>query len=550
MIRLGSSSKAAAHELWIMCSRDILFYFNTFVWTYDPRKHPAQLPFITWAFQDDALLEMDAAIGSHDLVIEKSRDMGASWLCLGVFQWRWQFRELQTFLMASRKEDYVDKAGNPDSLYWKIDFILKHQPPWLQPNLVRNKLHLRNLDLDSTIDGDSTTGDLARGGRRTGILLDEFAAVEEGHAILSSTADVTRTRIFNSTPKGTGNAFYDVVQGNTKKIRFHWIVHPEKAEGLYYDDQGLPRSPWYDKECERRSHPMEIAQELDIDYLGSDFQFFDPVNIRRLERETVRPPNHEGEIDFLMQTCEVQEFVERKGARLKLWLQLDGRGGLPHDRQYVLGADIATGTGASNSVLVVGDRRTGEKVAEFASAHVRPEELARYAVALAKWFSDENNVGAFMIWEANGPGRNFGDRIIDLGYRHIYYRTDERSLGKRKSDIPGWWATRESKVALLGDYRRALEANFFINRSAPALRECLEYVYLPSGGVAHTRSATTIDPSGARDNHGDRVTGDALCWKGIKEQTVEVKPVEERPRHCFASRRDEYLKRNRQSAMW
>lgn len=114
---LAKQDKKNAEEFWMMCSRDLLFYVNMFCWTYDPRIGTGKLPFITYPFQDEALLDMNEAIGNHDLVIRKSRDMGASWMLLTVFEWRWHFHPGQSFLLVSRNEDYVDKPGNPKSLF-------------------------------------------------------------------------------------------------------------------------------------------------------------------------------------------------------------------------------------------------------------------------------------------------------------------------------------------------------------------------------------------------------------------------------------------------
>ncbi|MCX5637099.1 MAG: hypothetical protein NTX52_05325, partial [Planctomycetota bacterium] len=233
MIMLGASDPEAAEELWIMCSRDPLFYINTFVWTYDPRKNPAALPFITYDYQDEALIEVFRAIGHYDLLTKKSRDMGASWIYIVAPEYLWHFRQLQSFLFVSRVQDLVDKTEDPDCLFWKLDFIHKNLPQFLLPSINRTKLHIYNIDNGSTIDGSSTTGDVARGGRRTAILLDEFASVEEGYAVLSATRDATRCRLFNSTPKGVGNAFYDMTQTDIKVLRFHWSQHPEKKPGLY-----------------------------------------------------------------------------------------------------------------------------------------------------------------------------------------------------------------------------------------------------------------------------------------------------------------------------
>ena len=567
IIKLGSSSKEQAENLWIMCKRDPLFYINTFVYTYDPRLEQSAIPFITYPYQDEAILELNEAIGSYDLFIEKSRDMGASWLCLLVPQYRFQFFDLQSFLMVSRKEDLVDKTEDPDSLFWKIDFIHKHQPGWLAPRVNRNKLHIYNMDNNSTIDGSSTTGDVGRGGRRTAILLDEFASVDDGHAVLAATRDTTTCRLFNSTPKGSGNAFYDMKMTQIKKLRMHWSQHPVKSRGLYRSQNGKPtlleekptyelgsqkyvldgklRSPWYDEQCRRAAHPMEIAQELDIDYLGSDFQFFDETVLSKLQSEDVRPPLFTGELEYDSHSAEPIDFHTNPKGNLLLWTSVDAAGRIPGDIECVLGIDVSAGTGASNSCISIGNKKTKEKIGEFSSANVAPHTLAKIAVALARWCNN-----GYLVWEANGPGSIFGPCVLELGYRNIYYRKNDKSISAKVSDTPGWYSTKDAKLALLGEYRKALATRAFINRSYYSLRECREYVFLASGSVEHSRSVNNVDPTGARENHGDRVIADALCWKGLKEfKNVVTRKAIVHP-DCLMARRQEILDKQKNKLYW
>ena len=64
--------------------RDPLFAFNAFFYTFDVRKKPQCIPFMTWEFQDEFILDLVDAIKSNgDRVINKSRDMGATWVLLG-----------------------------------------------------------------------------------------------------------------------------------------------------------------------------------------------------------------------------------------------------------------------------------------------------------------------------------------------------------------------------------------------------------------------------------------------------------------------------------
>lgn len=536
---------AYSHALWDACALDPLFYISAFGYTYDPRCQPfAKLPFILYPFQEGALLQILEAIGSHDLFIEKSRDMGASWLSVLAFEWMWHFRNLQSFLMVSRTENYVDNAENPKSLFWKIDFFHENLPLWLMPpgykrSDHRRKLHIKNPDNGSVIDGEATTGQVARGDRRTAILLDEFAAVEQGQHVLASTRDATRSRIFNSTPLGIANAYYDVGQTKIKKLSLHWREHPLKSRGLYETDKkgklrilrkegylgdyhpildGTLRSPEYDLQ-ESRSSPREMAQEWNIDYLGSGHQFFQPESIQQAIRKYAKSPVVIGDLEYDSLTGEVIRFREDPNGRLKLWCLLDKDGNIRKEHRAVLGVDVSAGTGASNSCLAGYDATTSEKILEYANPYIRPEEFAKQAVAIARWMG-----GAYLLWEQQGPGRQFGPRVVELGYANIYLRKREEAISKKVSNIPGWASTKEGKLQLLGNYRSAIEKETCINRSREALEECLEYIFNPQGGASHARASNKDDPSGANTNHGDRVIADALAWHGLSERKSIPKP--------------------------
>lgn len=533
------------------CREDPIFWINGFGMTYDPRVEPyPKIPFVLYPFQEEAILSIVRAIGDHDILIEKSRDMGASWICMAAVGWMWRFRNEQSFLFVSRVEDYVDKVGNPKALYWKLDYLLDNMPPWLQPRSYdkskhRSKMHIMNPETGSVIDGESTTGRVARGDRRTAILLDEFAAVESGEAVLSATRDATPCRIFNSTPEGTNNAFYSrrkkmMDQGGDHVLRLHWSTHPEKARGLYTADEdgnlsrvdfgyehapgyqfildGKIRSPWYDNECLRAGSDQEIAQELDIDYLGSGWQFFDPNKIAAYVAKFCRPPICVGDLDYDASTGEPTEYRDDQDGNLRVWHMLDAEMKLPPELKVIVSADISAGTGASNSTIMGYAASTRAKVFEYANPHIRPEGLAIQAVALARWAN-----GAFMIWESNGPGRQFGAKVIELNYGNIYYRKQEEAISAKVSEIPGWASTREAKHALLSAYRNQLETHAAVNYSEISLNETLEYVFTPDGGVVHSASISKRDPSGAKANHGDRVIADALAVKGFGERKFSPK---------------------------
>lgn len=558
ILKRAAGDPAFQQELWIRASRDIVWYCDTFLWTYSPKDQAdsPNRPFILWDYQEDALHKILAGFGDHDVVIEKSRDMGATWLCALAIEWRWHFRSRQSFLVGSRKEELVDKSGDPKSIFWKIDYLLEHLPGWLVPNHDRIKLHLANLDNNSTIDGESTNDDFARGDRRTAILLDEFPAVENGYSILNATRDATRCRILNGTPQGASGAYYDTRQKTANNfpdrlIRLHWSQHPEKSLGLYTSDEVAPgkfnmriidqtfkfpvdyefvldgkmRSPWYDDQCKRAASQQEIAQELDIDYAASGWQFFDTKVLEKIIKATARPPLLRGEF-FFDPSGKNPAWITQSSGRVQLWITL-GKDGklLAPDRKYAVGCDVATGKGgemSSNSVASIVDIETGEKVGQFHTAHLSPPEFCKYVLAICRFFNN-----AFLIWEDNGPGGEFQKAVKEAGYRKVFYAPkDELDFNNRKSHTPGWHSTKETKRTVISEYATALIAGAFVNQCEEALKECGEYVHEPNGTIRHAKSKDHIDPTAIGENHGDMVIADALACRAMKDFPRKKKPEE------------------------
>lgn len=249
------------------CKKDILFWINAFCWTHDPRVYPSKLPFITYEFQDKAILEMvDAIQNQHDLLVEKSRDMGVSWSAIYVIQWFWLFHGPgNDFLIGSYKETYVDQRGSLDTIFEKFRYNLKMQPQYFKPKgFIKNEhdkiMSITNPETDSFIKGSTAGAYFGSAGRYKGIIFDEFAKwdfVDEG--AWKSASDAAPSKIAISSANGKKNLFYKLRSGEAgeiKRLRLHWSQHPEKTQ------------EWYEKQKIRRS-PSDVARELDIDYSES-----------------------------------------------------------------------------------------------------------------------------------------------------------------------------------------------------------------------------------------------------------------------------------------
>lgn len=581
----------------------LLIWLNTCIWLYEPRavQNRRRIPMATWSVQDDVAPMIWWAIqDQHNLCTDKSRDMSASWLCLLTMLWYWLFEKDSLFTMASRVEDDVDAKGDPDSLFWKIDYALDCLPTWLVPvgwRDVRKHLHIGNPLNGSVLSGESSSAHVARGGRRKAILLDEFASASNALAILSSTADATDCRIFNSTPQGAGhfdeggtvhgNVFAAVRHSNTcRVITLHWSQHPTKGRGRYIGHRGKDgargwvepldagykyprgyrfimddkvRSPWYDAECRKRGSRQEIAQNLDIDYLSSGSMFFDsPVFARIRASGSLTPPTHCGSVAFNVTTSagringirrrSIRWVEDARDGRVSLWCPIlrDPSNKLverpPQLTKYVAFCDIGLGNGSSNSVMDIIDVMRREQVAQFATAVLPPQEFATACVAMLLWFRGANG-WPFLGWERNGPGEEFGPQVLRLKYPFVYRQRKLKERGKaRKKDV-GWWSDRNSKRTLLGELRGTLGRSELTVHCERSMVEAEQYINYESGGVGP--SSLTEEPEGARATHGDRV----IALAGANMMATEVDrvkiPESAAPEHSFADRRNEHLKKQK-----
>ena len=206
--------------------------------------------------------------------------------------------------------------------------------------------------------------------------------------------------------------------------------------------------------------------------------------------------------------------------RLRLWTNLVG--GRPPLSEYVGGWDVSGGGAASNSVGTFADTQTHRLVAELATINLWPHELAVYAAAMGRFFCDRDGNDALMVYEKNGPGGTFGHTLLTTcGYLRVWMDRNEDDLAPKISTKPAWQAGRQSKENLHGAYRSDLATGRFINPCEESIDELKNFVYLPGGGVGFAGVDDIEDPTGAKDNHGDRGTSAALCAMLIEGSAPE-----------------------------
>ncbi|MBN6518310.1 terminase [Acinetobacter pittii] len=273
VIEQNEKSKQAELE---KCRNDPIHWFNHWIWTYDPRGMsfglPANIPFVLRPKQVELvnwLLERENT-QTHGL-IEKSRDEGMSYVVLGFYLHRWLFVEGFAGGVGSRKEELVDKKGDPKTLLHKFRDMFSKMPDWMKPKGFVEKVHdnymrIINPDNGATITGEA--GDnIGRGGRTTMYFLDEWAFVERQEAVDAAISQNTNVHIKGSTPNGIGDRFHqDRFSGRYAVFTMPWRANPDKNWTVTYNGKDI--HPWYEKQLATLDDVV-LAQEVDINYAAS-----------------------------------------------------------------------------------------------------------------------------------------------------------------------------------------------------------------------------------------------------------------------------------------
>ena len=273
------------------CEEDPLLFLNLCGCTYDPRRMFPHTEFLLYPYQEKAAVKILDAIGSHDLRIIHSADMGVSWLNTGLALWMWLFRPNTSLLFVTQIEKYLS-WDKPWGVFWRLQYMYDSLPTWMQahcpvaePAAGRKEFRFVNSN-GSVIMGEAESDAIGLGDRCTAVFIEDAGSFKDINATLCCTRDVTRSRIISG--RLSGSESDRILAGMRCEERIlHWSDNPEKAAGLYrgtyegflhiFDHLGYPddyepvldgklRSPWYDKESRACASPQDIARELDAEY--------------------------------------------------------------------------------------------------------------------------------------------------------------------------------------------------------------------------------------------------------------------------------------------
>lgn len=244
---------------------------------FDP-KIPPTLPFVLFQRQQEMVEFILGCLQDQESgLIEKSRDMGATWLCVWISIWLWLFWPGANIGWGSRKAALVDDIGDPSSIFEKIRKGIRSLPKFFLPDGFSYVEHMSSMKILNPENLATITGEggdnIGRGGRTLCYFKDEAAHYEHAELIDAALSQNTNVQIDISSVHGTGNLFHNkreagvewysgakLSKGRTRVFVFDWRDHPGKDQEWY--DLGRAQ-----KEREGLLHVW--AQEVDRDYAAA-----------------------------------------------------------------------------------------------------------------------------------------------------------------------------------------------------------------------------------------------------------------------------------------
>lgn len=193
-------------------------------------------------------------------ITEKTRQMGFSWLAMAWSCAKCLYNDGMVIGFGSRKEEYVDKLGDPKSLFEKGRIFMRNLPPEFRGGWTENDAPHKTIRFPKNggaqIAGEA--GDeIGRGNTTSIYFVDEAAFIERPMKVDAALSQTTNCRMDISTPNGMANTFAQKrFAGKIEVFVFDWVDDPRKDRA------------WYDKQVAELD-PIIVAQEIDRNYSAS-----------------------------------------------------------------------------------------------------------------------------------------------------------------------------------------------------------------------------------------------------------------------------------------
>jgi len=402
------------------------------------------IPFKTYKFQDELL---DNFRDNRFNIIVKARQLGISTIVAGYISWLILFHKDKNVLVMATK------YGTASNMVKKVKYMVSNLPEWLRISRVTiDNKHSFELSNGSMLKAVATSADAGRSEAVSLLVVDEAAHVENMDDIwtaISPTISTGGRCIALSSPNGIGNWFHKTYEDALDRQNLFvptclpWDVHPE------HDME------WFQNETKNLSK-REIAQEYECNYNASGETVIDADDIDFLRKNTSEPVRH-------------------------YWMDRNFHIWKPHNHQgnYILVADVARGDGADYSVFHVINTSTMEQVAEY-QGKIEPENFCKLLIEGGKEYGN-----ALIVIETNNIGYTVAQKVIELGYRNVYYSNKSTheyvepvmAIGN-SNVVPGFTTSMKTRPLIIAKLDEMIRQKAVKINSARLVRELEKFIWV------------------------------------------------------------------------
>jgi hypothetical protein len=257
------------------CAKSCRYTIETYGYLKHIRK--GKMKWVSYPWQLDMFDRLQAG---QNLVVLKSRQVGASWTTAGFVAWLILFRPDIECLLLSQKEQKAIK------LLAKVKFIVNNFPEFIRRDVCADTktrfavVHKRagaRIISESAVDSLTTTGESGRGDTARFVFLDEFAHLDNAEEVWTSIKPTTSHGgqiVAASSPNGTSGAFarlwMEADGGDSASfvpIRIHYTDCGFDEKWLAEASDGMTRE--------------QIDQEFELIFLSTGSPAFAPDDIRK-----------------------------------------------------------------------------------------------------------------------------------------------------------------------------------------------------------------------------------------------------------------------------
>lgn len=276
-------------------SLDFYRFCEDFLFLIIPEFGDAIKPFFLFEYQKKIIAKIQKAEaygGDVELLVDKPRGMGITWLIVAYFIWKWLFFRNWTAFILSRTETEVDDGTSmpSNSIFAKIRWSLARLPAWMLPVGYKPKgekgtatdstLKIINPQIKSGIFGSSTNSNAGRSRRYSIIFVDECFAIDRFTETHRSLTSVSRLQLYVSTTKASREAkkFKDSIEKEGNYISLDWTDHPWKDQ------------EWYEEQLRKSEFDPEILKEIDKGYaISPKLQYYPEISHAKIARLDYNP---------------------------------------------------------------------------------------------------------------------------------------------------------------------------------------------------------------------------------------------------------------------